>query len=198
MTIDRSDLLWAQITQLGVLMYTKIRYVFLTLLSITLFGCKTIKTENGKIPAQYLEHAKKYMGIYIGNFNERKGAIHLFLDGDLPKLRFIDGKKNDILGDECETRFNLLKQITVSGTEQSPNLDEVDFELNPANCSNKIIGRSITLVFSKNNAGSLELSARILEKIDSVYRCSPGSWPAGNNCHYETVSYYQYGRFLRR
>ncbi len=169
----------------------------LSLLAICLLavGCKTIKVEDGKIPNDYIIEAQKYVGSYSGAFEGRDGKLDISLEGNTVHLQFLDGKNNDILGDECSSQLGLLQEITVSGSKKNPILDRAAFALDPAKCSDRLLGRSVNLYFSHQGT---QLNVAILHRTESVYRCEPGG-PVGGapRCNYETEYRYLRGRFQR-
>ncbi|MEK6580629.1 MAG: hypothetical protein AABZ55_15505, partial [Bdellovibrionota bacterium] len=79
-------------------MLSELKSSFLIVLfALLLAGCKWVQVDQGRVPQEFLVHAREYVGEYVGNFDGLPGKLVLSLDTDYLRLRFVDGIHNDLL-----------------------------------------------------------------------------------------------------
>lgn len=131
-------------------------YSFLFLVLAFAVGCKEISTSDGRIPQEYIEMAKPYMGNYVGQFEKVPTQLSLSMDGTGYVQLSVDG---DLLGAGCDSKIGSLKTVSVSGTKANPKVERVEFNFDSSKCP--VLGKELVLEFSP--AG---VNARILKNID--------------------------------
>ncbi len=163
---------------------------------LLLTGCKEVKIENGRIPDQYLKQAAEYAGTYAGTFQGVKSVLTLSLEGNLAKVSYQDARGNDIIDPTCESKFGLLQTITVSGSEEKPNLDAAAFAFDANKCTAMVVGRTLYLEFKKKQ-GAVKMSAGIVQRRDWEHTCTGGS-PFPTNCTTRQVPVFIRGSFVKQ
>lgn len=166
------------------------------LIFLVLAGCKEVKIENGRIPAEYLTLAAQFMGSYTGKFNGKESTLTLRLEGDIVKVAYHDENGSDILGARCASSFGLLETIYVGGGQSNPKLDQANFVFNPNQCAAQILGRQLHLDFTKRNSG-ITVMAGILERRDWETNCGGGGSPYPSGCTTRQVNVYLLGNFKK-
>ncbi len=135
----------------------KLVVAILSILTLGLTACKqTVKTENGQIPAEYLEEARQYTGSFVGQFNNEQVQMNLSLSGSKAHLEF-DKNSNGLLVNNCRvnprSRSNPymsigdLKYLTIDDKSKA-RVFALTFKLNH-NCSN-IQGNEVILTPSED------------------------------------------------
>lgn len=170
-------------------------------LAVAVSACKTVETPDGKIPAEYVDAAKKYEGTYHGHFENMIGDLTLKIDGQTPVLTYTDNVGNDIMGKGCGSSIGLMKSVTVSdGTPIE--IQDATFQFNPGFCGE---GHNLEVgVSSDDNGTTIRLS--VVKGYYSFYVpgqmvCQHG--PHGHPVcyetpgHYETRARYAYGAFKK-
>ncbi len=142
--------------------------------SYGLFGCNSIATPDGKIPATYLDKAKEFAGIYQGEFNGITGEILLRLEGDVPSLTFTSTSGHDLLGPSCNSSIGELAQID---TTLTGDLSGAVFNFDPGKC--QIEGRTVELDFDASQDGKI-ITVSIIKDHTEAYipggiDCSAGA-----------------------
>lgn len=156
-----------------------------------LAGCKRVAIENGRIPSDYLESAKKMEGVYKGSFDGKNAEIEIAFDGDRPTLRYTDKWGHDILDPDCHSHIEDLNEIIVHKKKGIYNLDRADFTFYPGSCM-EVEGKSIELHFSKEN----QVTVKIFHHNEFQERCDPTNSPyVGPQCQVITTPIYLSGVF---
>lgn len=162
-----------------------------------LTGCKEVKIENGQIPDQYLQQTAQYMGTYSGSFGGVDSTLTLSLEGNVVHVSYKDAQGGtDILDPKCESSFGLLETITVSGSEEAPNLDAAVFAFNPNKCLDKVLGKAMFLEFKKKKDKPVKMGVGILQRYDWERVCSSGS-PFPTNCTMRQVQVFIRGAYVK-
>ncbi len=165
-------------------------YVLLFVLMGFTVGCKDITTSDGRVPKEYIEMAKPYMGTFVGQFEKVPTQLSLSMDDTgYVRLSAANANGSDILGENCNSKIGSMKVISVSGSKQNPKVNRVEFNFDPNKCP--IMGRSIVLEFDQS-----AVQARILHHTDTEIQC-PGRYPTGG-CTTENVFVYLNGVFKKQ
>jgi hypothetical protein len=173
----------------------------MALVAVAVSACQTIETPDGKIPAEYVDAAKKYEGTYHGHFDNKVGDLTLKIEGTTPVLTYTDSQGNDIMGKGCGSSIGLMKSVTVDGDPVS--IQDATFMFNPGYCGE---GHNFEVSVSNRDDGTV-INVSVVKGHYEFY--VPGQvvcQPAGPHhhpvCygtpgHYETRYRYAYGSFKK-
>jgi hypothetical protein len=162
---------------------------------LSFVGCKQVKIKDGHVPKEYLSEAKKVEGTYSGRFDGKRATIQIYLDGDQPRLKYVDQLGEDMLDVRCGSKIGLLKLVELSKKNGTYVLDRAVFEFHPGVCR-RVLGRELELDFS----GSNKFLAGIYDYSDYRQRCDPSMPPVngGGSCRMEEIPHYITGNFVRQ
>ncbi|MFL5812065.1 MAG: hypothetical protein ACJ763_00690 [Bdellovibrionia bacterium] len=161
----------------------------IALMAVAVSACKTIETPDGKIPAEYVDAAKKYEGTYHGHFEHMAGDLTLKIEGTTPVLTFTDGQGNDIMGKGCGSSIGLMKSVTVSDGDQVA-IQDATFQFNPGYCGE---GRELQVNVSPRDDGTVinvsAVKGHYEFYVPGQMVCQPGHH--GHPVCYETPGHYE-------
>ena len=86
-----------------------IKVLLILSVSIGFLGCKDVKIKDGKIPLEYADEVKPFLGDYPGEFNNQSGVLRLSMTDLTPKVEFISNDGDDILADRCNSKTEKQK-----------------------------------------------------------------------------------------
>ncbi|QLY25909.1 hypothetical protein [Bdellovibrio sp. KM01] len=163
-------------------------------------GCKTVEIKDGRVPNAYLSKAKKYEGVYSGQFNGVYGELILSFEGNKPILKYRNEMGTDILNNNCQSSFGNLRTVYITGKKSNPQVDAVEFDFDRGRCALMVQGRKAYVDFKEKN-GNVKLQMQILREMRQRRECR---WYPGDNhrppyedCHYVQDPVYIYGTFTR-
>lgn len=140
-----------------------------------LFGCKYITIENGRIPDEFLTHAKIYQGTYYGNFETHSGKIDISFKDGAPELVYTDKFGNDILDKKCQSQIGQLKSLILLEQKNHIFNNQAVFAFNPGSCKD-IQGHEITLSFKDKNNFTVRIYNKTVQVNDCRYKpCQPSN-----------------------
>lgn len=163
-------------------------------LTFTLTACEeTLKIQNGKIPAEYVPFAQKFLGEYHGQIEFRPTSLIISLEED---NRLVLQSPNDLLAPVCRSKIgNLTQLIYKEGKNHSIKITEAIFDFDPHLCGNQIAAQQIHFFVSKQKPVTLDIL--LLDHREWDWRCDNMTVPFPNqNCRYEEYGVYQQGRFI--
>ncbi|MFL5812297.1 MAG: hypothetical protein ACJ763_01870 [Bdellovibrionia bacterium] len=145
------------------------QFILSLFLVLALSACKTVKTPEGKVPAEYLDAAKTLAGTYQGDFNGVPSEILLQFDGATPVLTYTNVAGHDLLGVGCGSEIGKLAGVTLDPLAY---VTDAYFELSPGNCP--VEGQIVTLEFQQKGD---ELTVSVVKGHRIVHI------PAQESCH---------------
>ncbi|UYL10129.1 hypothetical protein B9G69_005995 [Bdellovibrio sp. SKB1291214] len=174
---------------------------FVAALALTaVAGCKTVEIKDGRIPNAYLSKAKKYEGIYSGQFNGVYGELILSFEGNKPVLRYRNEMGTDILNNNCQSSFGNLRTVYITGKKSNPQVDAVEFDFDRGRCALMVQGRKMYVDFKEKN-GEVKLKVQVLREMRQRRECQwyPGDHhrPPIEQCTWVQDAIYLYGTFTR-
>jgi hypothetical protein len=119
-------------------------------LVLGLSACKTVKTPDGNVPAEYAAAAKTLAGTYQGDFNGVPSEISLQFNGDAPVLTYTNVAGHDLLGVGCGSEIGKLAGISL---DPLASVEAAYFTLLPGNCL--VEGQIVTLEIKKQGSDTL-------------------------------------------
>lgn len=163
---------------------------------LLLCACHDVSTPDGRVPAKYLDQAKKLVGTYVGQFEGVTTTLNLTFDVDRPVVMVINDQGNDLLGPACHSTVGLMKSF--SGDDSG--LQSVKFAFDPGACTPEIEGKDITFEFHHNYT---QVLASILEGTQWGVGCliapatPPAPYPTPPPCQPQQTDVYLQGAFTR-
>jgi hypothetical protein len=162
-------------------------------------GCREVIINNGHVPKEYLEQAKKIEGIYKGDFEGNTGQIEILFVGDEPKLIFTNNSDNEFLKTNsnitCHSKFGLLRSVLVSQSNSTYKLDQADFSFDSGSCSD-VQGKTIRLSFNNNNQFNISVLYYTLYENKCTPDVPPPAGP-GRRCELVEKPVYLSGFFSK-
>ncbi|WP_413288566.1 hypothetical protein [Bdellovibrio sp. HCB337] len=180
----------------------KLSKVLLSALALAFVaGCKTVDIKDGRVPTQYLSHAKKLAGTYKGEFNGVPGTLTIAFNGNKPVVTYQNRNGTDILNNNCHSQIGDLLQVTVKNEKKKPEVSNAVFDFEAMGCALLVRGRDISLSFKETDKG-LRVSLTLLKDVyqREVCRVIPGNpphVPPSHQCTWQQDPIYLYGRFVR-
>jgi hypothetical protein len=177
-----------------------VKFFVAALALMAVAGCKTVEIKDGRIPNAYLSKAKKYEGVYSGQFNGVAGELILSFEGNKPVLSFRNEYGRDILNNNCESVIGNLKTVYIVGKKSNPQVDAVEFNFSPGRCALLAQGRRLSVDFKEKN-GNVQLKVSLLREMRQRRDCQwyPGDHhrPPVEHCTWVQDPVYMYGKFTR-
>lgn len=146
--------------------------LFLAVSFLAISGCKVVKVENGQVPEEYMNEAKKLEGTYVGQFEGHEGEIQIRFNGNAPEVSF-HGLRDDDLIPGCGTSVGKLREITVKGNEGDYRMGQAIFNFDKGVCR-QFQGNTISLDFSKDQR---KFSMNFLVRTEYRQECNWGPYP---------------------
>lgn len=172
------------------------------LLAVAALGCKDVDIENGTIPAEYVELAKKLAGEYKGRFENNHGSLNLSIDNNNKMIATFSGSRGDLIGAGCNSKIGNLRKVYLAGKGKKVRVTGALFDFSAGKCSDAVEGRVVEMALrTKNSKNILDLT--IFERRDFEYVCPPGPGNPGgpgygnDNCQWQSRDYYLTGRFVK-
>jgi hypothetical protein len=166
---------------------------------LTLAGCKSVTFENGEVPSAYLSYAKKLEGTYRGSFNGVSTDLIFEINGNRPTLRALNGQRNDLLSDKCQSSIGQILSAEISGSGSSAKIKTAVFKFNPNNCIS-IEGDDLSLSLDSSQT---KASVSILDRTEYERQCTieggnpVNGVPPREVCNTVPKQYFLNGKFNR-
>ncbi len=146
--------------------------VLFLLVALTSISC--IKTvSDGRIPAEYLDAAKKYQGNYSAVLRGKSGSLNVKLIADKPQVSANGFHAGDILGEDCRSDIGDLTHIEVSKSKLTGQnyVSMFAFRIDRGNCFSSSARR---LVFSfsapeKNKSAEIYIQNKTKSSTSSPF-----------------------------
>ena len=167
-------------------------------------SCKTVEIDDGLVPEAYLSLAKKLEGVYQGHFDGIPGELTLSLEGNKPRLQFVNDQGEDMLNHVykgyCTSSFGDLKNVSFEEGKNGYVLKNLTFGFDPGgNCRILVDGRLVAIKVNQVN-GTRSLDLTLLRYFENWDTCPfldlyEEPYPPGSNCGNEKIPRYLKGHF---
>lgn len=140
----------------------------------------------------------KYAGSYSGKFSGTKGTLIVGVSGNMLTAKFVaqDSGSGDILGD-CSSRIGQMMDIDMDDNE----IDHATFSFDAGSCSDRILGREMTLDFKHKNGMPVSATASVYSHTTTSWEtvCTGGEASGGVHCQHvpRTDDWYVTGKFKK-
>ena len=153
--------------------------ILLAMLCLPLLGCY-VQFEDGKVPEEYLNAAKKMTGTFYGQIENEKLKLHLEINKTNQFLiKVYNNKNEEILLSNCGSTIKQLLGADINS--KSKMIRSVEFEFEGTKCGLSMDGINLQLI----NEDAIQIN--LVKKHHESLSCSPGFGDQGSDCSYFTV-----------